>query len=139
MNARAVKARELADRARITFRDGCYQVPSQSGGGTYTVVLEETDALCDCPDFELRGKPCKHILGVRLYLRRLDAGKEQDDTNLTPSAKLPRQTYQQDWPNYNAAQVNEQGHFQDLLADLCRSVPEPARKGRGRPPVPLAD
>jgi transposase len=139
MEPRRQKAHEIADRARIVFKDGCYTVPSQSGNGIYTVLLEGTDSLCDCPDFELRGKPCKHILGVKLYVDRQARGVEQDTTNLEPSPKLPRKTYPQDWPNYNAAQVNEQGHFQDLLADLCRGIPEPPRTGRGRPPVPLAD
>src|SRR5205807_587767 len=30
-------------------------------------------------------------------------------------------------------------HFGELLADLCRTVEEPDRVGRGRKPVPLAD
>ena len=55
----------------------------------------------------------------------------------------PRKTYKQDWPAYNAAQIHEKAHFQELLSDLCRGVSEPARphdgaKG-GRPPVPMAD
>jgi hypothetical protein len=38
-------------RARITFADGCYTVPSQSGNESYTVILGDDGALCDCPDF----------------------------------------------------------------------------------------
>jgi hypothetical protein len=139
MDARRQKAHELADRARITYEGGCYYVPSQSGNGTYTVILDDRESLCDCPDFELRGKPCKHILAARLFRDRQERGVEQDLANEEPSPRLPRKTYPQDWPNYNAAQVNENGHFLDLLADLCRNVPEPPRKGRGRPPIPLAD
>jgi hypothetical protein len=59
MDARKQKAHELADRARIIFADGCYTVPSQSGSGKYTVILDERESLCDCPDFELRGEPGK--------------------------------------------------------------------------------
>jgi SWIM zinc finger len=139
MDARRQKAHEIADRARIEYRDDCYYVPSQSGNGTYTVILDGTGSLCDCPDFELRGRPCKHILGVKLYVDRQARGVEQNTTNLDPSPKLPRKTYPQDWPNYNAAQVNEQGHFQNLLVDLCRGVPQPPHVGRGRLPIPLAD
>jgi Transposase DDE domain/SWIM zinc finger len=139
MDSRRIKAHELADRARITFANGCYTVPSQSGSGSYTVILDNDDAVCDCPDFELRDKPCKHVMGVRLFARRLERGVEQDTANLEPAPKVKRLTYKQDWPNYNAAQVNEQGHFQNLLADLCKGVGEPSRVGRGRPPVPLAD
>jgi transposase len=139
MEARRQKARELADRARITFADGCYAVPSQSGHGSYTVILGDNDAVCDCPDFGLRGKPCKHIMAVRLYARRQERGAGQDRENFEPAAKVARQTFRQDWPNYNAAQTNEGRHFQELLADLCRGVEEPPRAGRGRKPIPLAD
>jgi len=51
VDTRRQKAHELADQAKITFKDGCYRVPSQSGGGAYTVILDERDAACDCPDF----------------------------------------------------------------------------------------
>lgn len=143
IDARRQKAHELADRARINFADGCYSVPSQSSGGTYTVILDERDAVCDCPDFELRGqpgKPCKHIMAVRLWRDRQARGAEQETENLEPSPKVKRKTYKQDWVNYNAAQVNEYSHFQELLADLCQTVPEPPRKpGPGKPPVPLKD
>src|SRR5947209_18039644 len=99
MDPRRQKAHDLADRARITFADGCYFVPSQSGNGSYTVVLDERDAACECPDFELRGgssKPCKHIMAVRLFRDRQASGIEQDTANVQPSAKLPRKTYPQD-------------------------------------------
>jgi hypothetical protein len=142
MNPRRQKAHELADRARITFADGCYTVPSQSGNGSYTVLLDERDAVCECPDFELRGAPsklCKHIMAVRLFRDREARGVPQDTANVQPSPKLPRKTYAQDWPNYNAAQTNEGRYFGELLADLCRTVEVPERVGRGRKPVPLAD
>jgi hypothetical protein len=54
MDARRQKAHELADRARITFADGCWFVPSQSGNGRYTVIIDGSGAACDCPDFEVR-------------------------------------------------------------------------------------
>src|SRR4051812_31583616 len=113
MDLRQQKARELADRARITSKDGCWSVPSQSGSGSYTVILDEQDSACDCPDYELRGRPCKHIRAIRLFLQRQDRGGEQDTANVAPSPKAPRKSYPQDWVAYNAAQVNEQGHLQD--------------------------
>jgi transposase len=142
MEPRRQKAHEIADRARIVFKDGCYSVPSQSGNGRYTVILDERESLCDCPDYELRGgpgRPCKHILACRLLRDREARGVEQDRTNVEPSPRPKRKTYPQAWESYNAAQVNERGHFLDLLADLCRNVPEPPRIGRGRRPIPLAD
>jgi SWIM zinc finger len=93
MDPRRQKAHELADRARITFADGCYTVPSQSGNGTYTVILDERDAVCDCPDFELRGgtgRPCKHIMAARLWRDRRARGIEQDKANVEPSPKAKR-------------------------------------------------
>src|SRR6202034_2189644 len=44
-------------------------------------------------------------------------------------------------PNYNAAQVNEKRHFQDLLADLCEGIaqPMPEKPVRGRPRAALSD
>ena len=139
MDARHQKAHELADRARITFADGCYSVPSQSGRGSYTVILDKRDSVCDCPDFELREKACKHIMAVRLFVRRQERGVEQDRADVEPAAKVKRPTYKQDWPNYNAAQTNELRHFMDLLNDLCIVIPEPERAGRGRKPVLLRD
>jgi transposase len=139
MDARRQKAHELAGRALITFAHGFYSVPSQSGGSAHTVIVDDNDAACDCDDFELRGKPCKHIMAVRLVRSRERRGVQITDPGTAPSPKVKRTTYVQDWPNYNAAQVNEQGHFTDLLAELCRGVPEPSRNGCGRKPIPLSD
>ena len=57
-----------------------------------------------------------------------------------PPVQWPRKTYAQpNWPAYEAAQVNEKDEFLGLLHDLCSRIKEPERKGRGRPPVLLAD
>jgi transposase len=42
------------------------------------------------------------------------------------------------WPAYNAAQSEEKRRFVELLADLCRGIPEPAQTF-GRPRLPLSD
>lgn len=136
-DARQQKAEEIAE-SRIEIRSSGFSVPSQSGVGRYTVQLDPDS--CDCEDFELRGKPCKHIIGVRLWLERRDLTKDEPSyEDRQPSPKPKRKTYPQDWPNYNAAQVNEQRHFLRLLADLCQQVQEPPHTGRGRKPIPLAD
>ncbi len=137
---RQQRAEEVA-QSRIQVRSSGYIVPSQSNGNKlYTVQLNPDS--CECEDFELRGKPCKHILGVRLWMERRDLTKEEPKApqEREPSPKLPRKTYRQKWPEYNAAQTNEKDHFQELLAELCRTVSEPpAKPGRGRPPIPLSD
>jgi hypothetical protein len=138
MDARQQKAEELASRARITFRDGVWTVPSQSGNGSYSVIVDGDEALCECADFGLRGKDCKHVLAVRLVKWRKAHG-EKKDASTESAPKVKRPTYRQQWAEYNAAQTNEGRHFGPLLADLCHTVEEPPHKGRGRKPIPLAD
>jgi hypothetical protein len=42
-------------------------VPSQTGNGTYQVDVQLGYWHCTCPDFELRGVPCKHINAVKIW------------------------------------------------------------------------
>jgi len=42
-------------------------VPSQTGNGTYIVNVFQRHWKCTCPDFELRGVPCKHINAVKIW------------------------------------------------------------------------
>ena len=62
-----------------------------------------------------------------------------DSNNTTTTAPLPRKTYPQDWPRYNAAQVAEKSTFTRLLADLCSTIEHPTEVRRGRPNLPLSD
>jgi transposase len=56
-----------------------------------------------------------------------------------PKARcMMRQTYSQDWPAYNQAQVNEKSQFQSLLFELCKTIEEPPQV-MGRPRAPLSD
>ena len=59
-------------------------------------------------------------------------------SNYTTTVALPRKTYSQDWPAYNAAQTSEKDTFLALLADLCAGIVQP-EYGFGRPRLPLAD
>ena len=114
-----------------------YLVPSQSGNGQYSVDLAADEPTCTCPDWELRRKACKHVYAVAYSIVKQD----NPDGSVTVTKTLAvaeRKTYPQNWPAYNAAQVNEQDKFQQLLCDLCAGVEEPAWKG-GRPPLPLKD
>lgn len=139
MEAREFKALELAARAKIEFRRTYWYVPSSSHNGGYRV--DHTATECSCDDYELRKEPCKHVLAVRIVKERnrgrpLPSPSDGDDG---PTVPPKRPTYRQQWPAYNAAQCNEKHHFQHLLADLCRTVPEPPRKPTGRPPIPRGD
>jgi transposase len=141
---RPIRGMEIAAVARIV-RDGNFHlVPSQSGQPHYKVWYNEQDPSCNCPDFETRGCKCKHIWAVEYTLRRETTIAVEQDGNATVTETvtvIKKQTYAQDWPNYNAAQTNEKREFQTLLADLCRTVEQPARdmsKG-GRKPVSMPD
>jgi transposase len=131
MDMRELKALEIAARSRITCADGVWTVPSQSGSGSYSVVLATGKESCTCDDHSLTGKPCKHIIAARL-VRQRDGGNPAPSMDTAAIPKRP--TYKQDWPAYNLAQTTEKRRFQELLADLCRGVPDlPAPKTGRRP------
>jgi transposase len=52
---------------------------------------------------------------------------------------IARKTYAQDWPNYNAAQVNEKADFQRLLHNLCKGIENAPQDGAGRRRLALSD
>jgi transposase len=108
--------------------------------------------MCTCKDFATREQPCKHVYAVRYVVERESnpgivesvavPTEENAPETLALGKKLvaSRPTYKQDWPAYNAAQINEKAKLQTLLTELCRGIPEPpANKKGGRPPVPMAD
>ena len=135
MDSRAFNALELAARAKIEQRGTYWFVPSATHQGGYRVDHAATE--CSCEDFELRQEPCKHVLAVRIVKDRNRSRPVADITDESGPPKKP--TYRQQWPAYNAAQRAEKRLFQVLLADLCRSVPDPPRKPTGRPPIPRGD
>jgi transposase len=135
---RAIKALEVTGDDRITFKNGVWSVPSQTRPSVrYEVNPSLANPSCTCRDFELRGKPCKHIEALRLLLDRQIKGEPVPEAPPRP----PRPTYKQKWPEYNAAQENEKDHFQELLFDLCAAIPQPPREAKkpGRRPVRLGD
>jgi transposase len=140
MDARDVKALELTGSTRISYANGMWLVPSQSANVRYRVNPSASAPDCSCEDFQTRGQPCKHIRAVRQLLERQLRGDPHPDPATIPM-RPPRPTYGQDWPAYNLAQTNEKDHFQVLLADLCRTIPQPEPKGTkgGRPALDLAD
>ena len=118
-----------------------YSVKSQSGNGTYIVNLDGEDGpVCSCPDHELRDDRCKHIYAVEAYVMREENPTESPEwTEMAQEAKpVKRPTYKQNWPAYNAAQVNEQAQFGRLLRELCDTIPQPEQT-MGRPRKSLAD
>lgn len=119
---REEKGRDIATHRLIERKGKCWEVPSQSGKGKYTVDLEKPS--CTCPDFALRGLKCKHIYAVEYTLT-------PPNEALSMVGKTKRPTYRQDWSAYHAAQTHEKAHFQALLHDLCQGIKEPVQS-RGR-------
>jgi transposase len=140
MDARDVKSLEITGNSRITYAGGIWLVPSQSANVRYRVNPSPSAPDCSCEDFQTRGQPCKHIRAVRLLLERQLRGEPHPDPATIPM-RPKRPTYGQNWSSYNLAQTNEKDHFQVLLADLCRTIPQPEPKSTkgGRPALDLAD
>lgn len=125
---RELKGLEIAARSKVEFKDSAWLVPSQSSSGKYRVLLSAEGDSCNCEDFALTLKPCKHVHAARIVRERDHGDKSPKiDTGIVPK----RPTYRQNWPAYNEAQRIEKHRFQELLADLCRGIVEPAPTGKG--------
>lgn len=148
MDAREQRGLVIAATQQVTQKGKAWLVPSQSGNGKYTVIPDKDTPHCSCPDHDA-GFVCKHIHAVRFVLVRTTQEQNVDGSTTLTTETLTvtqtvekRKTYPQDWPNYNLAQNNEKNHFQDLLAALAATIPQPEPKGGkkgGRPTVPVAD
>jgi transposase len=138
MDARKQRGIEIAQRLRIRQTTRGYIVPSATGSGKYAVSIGENGS-CSCPDFELRGGPCKHQWAVTVMVQgRFNF--ENGTAEITETVTLTeRRTYPQRWPEYNRAQTTEKDHFQVLLRDLCKGIPEPDAAKTGRPRLPISD
>ena len=142
MDAREIKALQIAATMPVKRSTYGWIVPSQTGHGSYkvastnpalTALTTATGSLaCTCPDFELRQLPCKHVMAVEYTIKR-EVGPEGE--TVTEQVKV---TYTQDWAAYNRAQCEEKERFLPMLADLCSTVPQPPQ-GRGRPRLPMSD
>ena len=136
------RAMLLAATVKITQNANGWRVPSQSGRGhaPYTVKIDGDTPHCTCPDHELRGCVCKHILAVRIVRQRelFDDGSERVTESLTLT-KTVCKSYPQNWKAYNYAQTHDKERFLELLHDLCSGIPEPAAAKTGRPRLPLCD
>ncbi|MGD0766762.1 MAG: transposase [Tepidisphaeraceae bacterium] len=143
VEARKQRGLQIAALARIDKKDDVYIVPSQTDPRhpKYEVHYHDKHPTCTCPDFETRGCRCKHIYAVEYVIQREEHPDGSTTVTQSVTVTQTRKTYPQDWPNYNAAQVNEKRHFQALLGDLCQGIETPAveRPNGGRPQFPLAD
>ena len=134
MDTREQRGLQLAATKRFKRKGSLWIVPSQSGSGSY--VVDPQDGSCSCPDFEERGQKCKHTYAVEFTVRRETAA--DGTVTVTESVTVTRKTYAQNWPAYNAAQMNEKTRVADLLAALCSGIAQPPQT-KGRPRLPLRD
>jgi len=110
-----------------------WQVPSQSGNGTYIVNMDNGEPFCTCQHFETTHKKCQHIYAIEFIVQK---EHRPDGTELM--TQTTRITYAQNWPIYNEAQTHEREYFVALLRDLCDGIEQPEYRF-GRPRLPLAD
>lgn len=111
-----------------------YQVPSQSGNGTYIVSMDGGEPFCSCQHWETTHRKCQHIFACEFIVQ-----KEQRPDGTVVETRAARITYRQDWPVYNWVQTHEQERFPELLSDLCEGIVQPKQAGAGRRNHPLAD
>lgn len=127
----------IAAKTRITQDGKLWRVPSQSGYKPFYQV-DPVAKTCDCPDFEKREAPCKHIYAVEIVVERETTTTTVTDANgnttttETETVKVTKKvTYGQNWEAYNQAQTQEKAIFQKLLAALCANIVEPPAKPNG--------
>lgn len=138
LNIRELRGLDIANRYTIKQENGTWFVPSSSGKSTrYKVCLKSQK--CDCPDFEIRRKKCKHIFAAEFCFEQEFLTELENETILPKVIPVPkRKTYKQDWVSYDKAQTTEKAEFQTLLAELCNGIGEPSQI-KGRPRLPLED
>jgi transposase len=136
VDLRELKALELAARAHIRFVDGFWIIPSQTSPSTsYRVTIGPVPS-CECDDFQLHKRPCKHILAARIICARDGDGKAPE---IITDAVPRKPTYKQNWPLYDKAQQTEKHRFLELLFDLTRGLPNLQQNGSGRRWTPMSD
>ena len=133
METREDRGLTIAATLKLRKKHGVWMVPSQFGRGIYAVRLNGAQPTCSCPDFEERQLRCKHIIATEIVIPR-----ENNADGTTTVTKAMRVTYAQDWPAYNAAQMQEKTQVAELLRGLCAGIIQPPQ-GRGRPRLPLSD
>ena len=143
IEGRKQRGMEIAALARIEKQGEHYLVPSVTNPRQtkYRVQVTPVASYCTCADFETRGCKCKHIYAVECVIKRETTHHADGSTTVTETVtiKKTRKTYPQDWPNYNAAQMNEKREFQVLLHDLCKYLPTAPQVGRGQRRLPMPD
>lgn len=129
LEVRKVNGEQIAKTKNIKPFGKGWIVPSQTKNNYY--IVNEL-FRCNCPDFQRRGRFCKHVHAVQFYLMGIRK------TNLAEPVKERKITYPQDWKSYNKAQIKEIKLFDEFLKDLIQIIEEP-KYVFGRPPLSLKE
>lgn len=90
-----------------------WKVPSQANPRcSYTVKVNGVGATCNCRDFVKHSCKCKHIYAVEC----LELG------NVEKVEEIKKETYPQDWKNYNKAQKQEKEKFMEILSETVKNI-----------------
>jgi transposase len=138
MTPREERGLVIAATQKLTQKGRVWVVPSQNGGGKYTVCPDPENPFCSCPDHEETGRKCKHLYAVEFTMSR-EHGSNGTVTETRTITLTEKKTYQQDWPVYNLCAKQEKRRFRALLHDLCRGLSNPPQSGAGRRRTPMAD
>lgn len=127
------RGRLISKSFKIIKTEQGWKVPSQSGDGSYLVSFHINKPVCNCMDYRIRHRNCKHIVAVEMFIKM-----EIDKEGKIKKTKGIRVTYSQDWKAYDKSQTNEKLLFLKLLKDLCEGIEQPTYTF-GRPKLPLSE
>jgi SWIM zinc finger len=94
---RLTKALTLAQGGHVAVEDDGYALVT-SGATRYQV---QADGVCDCPDYQHRGAPCKHVLAVLIHTKAHALAVPHPSP--TPAASAPTKPTRQAKPRHSAA------------------------------------
>ncbi len=57
-------AEECFEKIALSHRGGAYTVPSLHGEHDYDVTYTARDESCGCPDWQIRGATCYHVMAA---------------------------------------------------------------------------
>ena len=94
---RLTKALALAQGGHVALDEDGYALVT-SGAKRYQVQAE---GICDCPDYQHRGAPCKHVLAVLIHARAQALAVPHSSP--APAASAPTKPTRQAKPRHSAA------------------------------------
>lgn len=135
--ARELRAIRMVTSQRYAVRPTgrvAFRVRSEGDTRDYHVAVDGSGWSCNCPDWEDRRTPCKHIVGAVVWL---DPNPPQAIDEPLPDPKPPRR--RGSWHSYDKGQELEHVYFDRYLWDLLGPIPDKisAVGKRGRPAIPL--